>query len=57
MDKKNLRRVSVVITAQTLHHLEHMAAAAGYRDIGRVIDKIVRERQQAQRITTPVKKD
>ena len=43
-DKKNLRRVSVVVTTQTLYHLNHMAAMNGWgeKDIGRVIDKLVR---------------
>lgn len=46
MDKKNLRRVSLVVTAQTLWHLQHMAAIAGYgeKDLGRVVDKLIRER-------------
>ncbi len=46
-NKKNLRRVSVVVTAQTLYHLNHMAAMNGWgeKDIGRVIDKIVRYMQ------------
>lgn len=45
-DKKNLRRISVVVTAQTLWHLRKLAALAGYgeKDLGRVIDKIIRER-------------
>lgn len=36
--------MSVVVTAQTLYHLNHMAAMNGWgeKDIGRVIDKIVR---------------
>ena len=44
MSKKNLRRISVVVTAQTLWHLERLAAVAGYgeKDIGKVIDKIIR---------------
>ena len=43
-NKKNLRRVSVVVTAQTLYHLHKMAAKNGWgeKDIGRVIDKLVR---------------
>lgn len=46
MNKKNLRRISVVVTAQTLWHLRQLAAMAGYgeKDIGRVIDKLIRER-------------
>ena len=44
MNKKNLRRISVVVTAQTLYHLNHIAAINGWgeKDIGRVIDKLVR---------------
>ena len=44
MDKKKLRRVSVVVTAQTLYHLRLMAAMNGWgeKDLGRVIDKLVR---------------
>ena len=46
MNKKNLRRVSVVLNTQTLYHLERMAAVSGYgKNIGRVIDKLVREKQ------------
>jgi hypothetical protein len=46
-NKKNLRRVSVVVTTQTLYHLNHMAAMNGWgeKDIGRVIDKLVRAMQ------------
>lgn len=44
MLNKNLRRVSVVITSQTKWHLEKLAAICGYRDVGRVIDKLVREK-------------
>ena len=44
MNKKNLRRVSVVVTAQTLYHLRLLAAMNGWgeKDLGRVIDKLVR---------------
>lgn len=47
--KKNLRRVSMVVTAQTKYNLEGLAAACGYKDIGRVVDKLVREKMIAQR--------
>ena len=43
-NKKNLRRISIVVTAQTKWNLEHMAAACGYNDVGRVVDKLVREK-------------
>lgn len=43
-NKKNLRRVSVIVTAQTLWHLYHICAMNGWgtKDIGRAIDKVVR---------------
>lgn len=42
--KKNLRRINIVVTAQTLQHLEAMAAANGWgeKDLGRVVDKLMR---------------
>lgn len=43
-NKKNLRRVSMVVTAQTLYHLNRLAAMSGYSEIGRVVDKLVREK-------------
>lgn len=45
MSKKNMRRISTLISAQTLYHLENMRRFCGYDDIGRVIDKLVREKQ------------
>lgn len=45
MKNKNQRRVSVVISSQTLYHLENMRQFCGYKDIGRVIDKLVRDKQ------------
>lgn len=43
-DKKNLRRINIVVTAQTLQHLEEMAAVNGWgeKDLGRVVDKLMR---------------
>lgn len=44
MDKKNLRTIKIRVTAQTLWHLEQLAALCGWgeKDLGRVIDKIIR---------------
>ena len=52
MSKKNLRRVTMVVTTQTLYHLHQMAAMAGYgeKDIGRVVDKMTREFCAAQKM-------
>lgn len=45
MPKYNRRRVSVLISSQTLYHLEQMAQFCGHKDLGRVIDKLVREKR------------
>ena len=41
--KKNMRRASVLVTAQTLYHLKQMAAEWGC-SIGAVVDRLTRER-------------
>lgn len=50
MGKKNMRRISVLITAQTLWNLERLCRMSGYSDIGRVIDKLVREKMLSMKI-------
>ena len=45
MSKKNFRRISTLVSAQTLYHLESMRKFHNYKDIGPVIDKLVREKQ------------
>ena len=47
--KKNLRRLSVRITAQTQYNLERLAQMGGCRDLGRVIDKLTREKMLSLR--------
>lgn len=48
--KKNLRRLSVLITAQTMGNLEKLADMEGCGSTGRVIDKLVRDRMLALRL-------
>ena len=44
-NKKNMRRVSVLISAQTLWNLGRLAKMAKYGDnIGKAIDKLVRDK-------------
>lgn len=43
--KQQLKRLSVKVTPQTLYHLTQLASMAGYPNLGRVIDKLVREHQ------------
>ena len=44
MSNKNLRRLSLLVTPQTAYNLQRLAQMAGYREIGRVVDKLVREK-------------
>lgn len=44
MGNKNLRRISILVTAQTVHNLEKLRRICKYQCIGRVVDKLVREK-------------
>lgn len=48
MSKKNLRSIRVTVSSQTLFHLENMRQFCNYKDIGQVIDKLVREKRLEQ---------
>lgn len=50
MNKKNMRRISCLVSTQTLFHLENMRQFCGYKDIGHVIDKLVREKRMSHNI-------
>lgn len=41
--KSNLRRINIVVTAQTYWHLKEMCAMNGWgeKDVGRVVDKLM----------------
>jgi hypothetical protein len=41
---KNLRRINVLVTSQTAYNLDRLAGMCGYKNAGRVIDKLVREK-------------
>lgn len=47
--KTNKRLVSVLLTPQTIYHLERIAAACGKKDIGWVVDKLTREKALSMR--------
>lgn len=49
MNRKNLRRVSMLVTAQTAKNLERLAQMDGQPTIGRVMDKLVREKMLSLR--------
>lgn len=51
--KKNMRRLNTLVTAQTMYHLQRLADMDGNRNVGLVIDKLVRDRcQRLKRIET-----
>ena len=50
MGKKNLRRVSVLVTAQTLKNLQRLANMSGYNELGMVVDKLTREKMLSLRV-------
>lgn len=45
--KKNLRRTSALVTAQTLYHLNRLASTGGHKGIGEVIDMLTRNHMLA----------
>ena len=47
--RTNQRRVRILVTAQTLWHLEELARICGYKELGRVVDKLVREKMVSLR--------
>lgn len=44
MQKKNKRRICIVVTAQTAHNLKLLADMAGLKTEGQVVDKLTRDR-------------
>ena len=43
--KQPLKHLSIKVTPQTYYHLTQLAAMAGYTNLGKVVDKLVREHQ------------
>ena len=43
-NRKNMRRLSVLVTAQTAKNLERLAMMSGSGELGKVIDKLTREK-------------
>ena len=44
-----MRRLNTLVTAQTLYHLQRLADMDGNRNVGRVVDKLTREKMLALR--------
>ena len=44
MGNKNLRRLDCRVTAQTAYHLNNLRKICGYKDVGMVVDRLVREK-------------
>lgn len=41
---RNLRRISIVVTAQTVGSLAYLSKMCGYPELGMVVDKLTREK-------------
>ncbi|MCI7158204.1 MAG: hypothetical protein MR999_02090 [Flintibacter sp.] len=52
--KSHLRRLSVLVTAQTLYNLERLRQMGELQDMGRVVDKLTREKMVSLHTQTPV---
>lgn len=50
MSKQNVRRLSTLVTAQTRYNLERLAQMEGERSLGRIIDKLTREKMLSLRM-------
>ena len=58
--KKNMRHLTLRVTAQTLYNLERLRQMGELRDLGRVVDKLTREKMVAlhgDHLREPTKKD
>ena len=56
MNKRNMRRLPpILVTAQTAKNLQRQADMCGYREIGRVVDKLTREKMLELRVGTELK--
>ena len=47
--KRNLRRINIVVTAQTLGNLAYLAKMCNYPEIGMAVDKLTREKMVSLR--------
>ena len=56
MDKKNLRRVTITVTAQTLHHMTTQAGGNDRRALGQVVDRLIRENRLAENNQRPARR-
>lgn len=43
-NRQNRRKITIRVTAQTLYHLQQLAEVCGYKDLGRIVDLLTRER-------------
>ena len=45
MAKQRLKKMVITVTPQTVYHLREMAGMCHYKSVGRVVDKLVREKR------------
>ncbi len=49
MSKKPTRKITMRVTSRTAYNLEQLTAISGAKSVGRVVDKLVRDRMLALR--------
>lgn len=49
MAKQRMKKMVITVTPQTAYHLRDMAAMCKYKSVGRVVDKLVREKRVSMR--------
>ena len=49
MAKQRLKKMVITVTPQTAYHLREMAGMCHYKSVGRVVDKLVREKERMER--------
>lgn len=45
MAKQRMKKMVITVTPQTAYHLREMAGMCHYKSVGRVVDKLVREKR------------
>ena len=56
MNKKNLRPVTITVTAQTLHHLTTQAGGNDRRALGQVVDRMMRANRATKTNQRPARR-
>ena len=54
---KNIRRVTISVTAQTLHHMTTQAGGNDRRALGQVVDRMMRDNRATKNNQRPARRE